>query len=291
MHVNFISSKDTGETHIIYVLSYNEDIMQGSEAYNIIKELFETLLDNYQKEEQIIRGSDFVFESVRLMAYKIHKVGLKRGGSYIESPKWLVNKKAAINPKNIKDDKCFQYAIVLSLSYNEIKKKQLENIFKKTKREDINFSSHQRVWKHFEQSNESIALNVLFSSQNNEEIGLVYGSGHNFKRENNAVLLMINDSDDTEKNLQFGITNKTELFSSKWLRSKKEEIINGDNSFQNALNDALDYQRIKRNPQRISKTKPYISQYNWKDIEFPSHKKDWKKFEQNNSLEYIRIST
>ena len=54
MHVNSISSKDTGETYIIYVLSYNEDIMQGSEAYNIIKELFEILLDNYQKEEQII---------------------------------------------------------------------------------------------------------------------------------------------------------------------------------------------------------------------------------------------
>ena len=44
-------------------------------------------------------------------------------------------------------------------------------------------------------------------------------------------------------------------------------------------NDALDYQRIKK---EISKIKPYISQYNWKDVEFPSHKKNWKKFEQNN---------
>ena len=43
----------------------------------------------------------------------------------------------------------------------------------------------------------------------------------------------------------------------------------------------LDYQRIKKDPQRISKLKSYINQYNWKDIKFPSDK-DWKKFEQNN---------
>ena len=44
----------------------------------------------------------------------------------------------------------------------------------------------------------------------------------------------------------------------------------------------MDYQRIKKDLQKISKLKPYINQYNWKDINFPSHKEDWKKFEQNN---------
>ena len=34
--------------------------------------------------------------------------------------------------------------------------------------------------------------------------------------------------------------------------------------------------------QRISKVKSFINHYNWKDINFPSHLKDWKKFEQNN---------
>ena len=36
-------------------------------------------------------------------------------------------------------------------------------------------------------------------------------------------------------------------------------------------------------PQRISKIKPFIDEYNWKDIKFPSNLKDWKKFEQNNN--------
>ena len=42
-----------------------------------------------------------------LSGYKLHKVCLKRGRSYIKSPEWLVNKRATINPKNKKDDKCF----------------------------------------------------------------------------------------------------------------------------------------------------------------------------------------
>ena len=36
----------------------------------------------------------------------LNKISLNRGGSYIDSPKWLKNKNAAINPKS-KDDKCF----------------------------------------------------------------------------------------------------------------------------------------------------------------------------------------
>ena len=52
--------------------------------------------------------------------------------------------------------------------------------------------------------------------------------------------------------------------SSEWLRSKKESITNDDNCFQNALNVSLDYKRIKKDPQKISKRKPYINHYNWK---------------------------
>ena len=46
---------------------------------------------------------------------------------------------------------------------------------------------------------------------------------------------------------------------------------------------------MKKNPQRISKIKPFIDQYNWKEIDFPSHSKDWKKFEQNNKTIALNI--
>ena len=44
----------------------------------------------------------------------------------------------------------------------------------------------------------------------------------------------------------------------------------------------LNYQNIEKNAQRISNIEPFINQYNWEGIGFPSHKKDWKKLEQNN---------
>ena len=53
-----------------------------------------------------MRGSRFVFDSVQLLYYKLHKISLNRSGSYIDSTKWLKNKKATINPK-YNDDKYF----------------------------------------------------------------------------------------------------------------------------------------------------------------------------------------
>ena len=96
--VNFISSKDTGETRTIYICSNNESIMLGRDKDDIIRELLRSFLHNYQEELKIIKESDFVFESVKLMDYKLHRVRLRSGGSYIKSPEWLANK-TTINPK------------------------------------------------------------------------------------------------------------------------------------------------------------------------------------------------
>ena len=57
----------------------------------------------------------------------------------------------------------------------------------------------------------------------------------------------------------FTVKNLSESNSLGWLRGKKETIISGDNDFENALDDALDYQNIETGPQRISKLKPHIS--------------------------------
>ena len=69
----------------------------------------------------MIKGSDFFFESVDLMDYKLHRVRLNRGGSCIKFPKWLENKKAAINPKNENDDECLRWSIICVLNYNDFK--------------------------------------------------------------------------------------------------------------------------------------------------------------------------
>ena len=81
--------------------------------------------------------------------------------------------------------------------------------------------------------------------------------------------------------------------SSDWLKNKGATINpkNKDNEcFKYAIIAALHHQEIERNPQRISKLKPSVNRYNWKDIEFPSYSKDWGKFEQNNKSIALNIS-
>ena len=98
---------------------------------------------------------------------------------------------------------------------------------------------------------------------------------------------MIND--EANNCYYFAVKNLSELNSLGWLRGKKEAIINGDNDFQNALDDALNYQTIEKDPQRISKLKPYINKYNWEGIEFPAGPKEWGKFERNNKTIALNI--
>ena len=90
----------------MHTKSNNIEIMMGNETDEIIEDLFESLLQNYQEGlEEKKRESEFVFDCVDLQHYDLHKRSLNRGGSYIDSPEWLKNKKATINPKN-NDDKC-----------------------------------------------------------------------------------------------------------------------------------------------------------------------------------------
>ena len=169
----------------------------------------------------------------------------------------------------IKDNKYFQWSIIGGLNYNTIKEKELKKSLK-FKRVDTDFSSQQRYWENFE--NNSIAINVL--SHNSEEIRLAYKSSYN-KRKNQAILVMIKD--EANNYYYFAIKNLSELNSLGWLRGKKEAIINNNNNnnndFQNALDDALNYQTIEKDPQRIPKLKPYINKYNWEGINFLKNQK------------------
>ena len=42
------------------------------------------------------------------------------------------------------------------------------------------------------------------------------------------------------------------------------------------------WRKKKKNPQRVTKIKPFINKYNWEGINLPSEEDDWKKIEKNN---------
>ena len=120
METNFISSKDSDETRAIHAESDNAEMMMGSKTNEIIENLFKSFLQRYQEGfEESMRGSEFIFDSVEALYYDLSKISLSTGGSYIDSPKGLKNKKAAINPKT-NNNKCFQYALTVTLNYEQI---------------------------------------------------------------------------------------------------------------------------------------------------------------------------
>ena len=81
--------------------------------------------------------------------------------------------------------------------------------------------------------------------------------------------------------------------SPEWLKNKKVTT-NAQNTkdnkcFQYAIIAALNYRNINHNPERISKLKPFIDNYNWDNIDFPAGHKDYSAFEKNNSDIAINI--
>ena len=116
--INFISLRPgSDETRVMHTRSVNEEFMNGSDTDEIITELFKSLLQRYQENlHEKMRGSDFTFDGVNFFYYDFNKISISRGGSYIDSPKWLKDKKSTINQKN--NDYVFNIALNLDKIYD-----------------------------------------------------------------------------------------------------------------------------------------------------------------------------
>ena len=165
--INFTSLRPgSDETRVMHTRSVNEEFMNGSDTDEIIKELLKSLLQRYQENlQEKMKGSDFEFDGVNFLYYDFNKISIGRGGSYVDSPKWLKDKKSTINQKN-NDHKCFQYAVTLALNIHKINDhperiSKIKPLIKEYNWKDIDFPSTSKDWKKFELNNE-IALNILY---------------------------------------------------------------------------------------------------------------------------------
>ena len=116
--INFFTAKEPIKVHEMYRTSKKIKILTDHEKDEIVEELFGSLLQKYHYAlGKTQEGNNYVFDSIAALYYKLRKTSLHRQESYIDSPEWLKNKKATINSKkNKKDDKCFQYAIMVALT-------------------------------------------------------------------------------------------------------------------------------------------------------------------------------
>ena len=135
----------------------------------LLKNFFESFLQKYEENLQNkMRRSEFEFDGVNFLYYNFNKISLNRGGSYIDSPKWLKDNKSTINPIN-NDDKYFQYAFTLALNLDKIRKNpqrisKIKPFIDQYNWKDIDFPSTSKDWRKLE-LNKEIALNVLYVPQ------------------------------------------------------------------------------------------------------------------------------
>ena len=187
--------------------------MSGSDVDDAVNDLLRTLRENYSDDLTRMDGSEYHFERVVLLKYKLHKISLRRGGSYIDSPKWVKNKHGTTNSKN-EDDKCIIYATIASLNHDKIDNhperiSKLRPYINDYSWHGLEFPAKPVDWRRFEQNNRSIALNILFVPNGTKDIRLAYKSKYNVKHENKVILLMIGDG---EKWHYLAVKNLPRLF-------------------------------------------------------------------------------
>ena len=201
------------ERFIKYIDSDGVMMRYGSNV-DVINELHDSLGENYEKESNRLRGSNFIFSSVDLTYLEVTKINLKRVGTFVSTPEWIFNKKAIINPNNFDDEFCFAWSIIISIHYNEIGRDH--NRISKLKRfinnydwSDINFPTDKRDWNRFEKQNFSVALNIFSAHESVKKFDNIRISKFNRTRPHKVVLLMITDG---EKRHFTSVRSETRLF-------------------------------------------------------------------------------
>ena len=175
------------------------EIMIGKDNDDIAEELFKSFIQKYEENLQNkMRGSDFEFDGVSFLYYDFNEISLNSSGSYIDSPKWLKDKKSTINPKN-NDDKCFQYAVTLALNLDKINKhpqriSKIKPFMDQYNWKDIDFPPTNKDWKKFELNNE-VVLIILYVPHNTRKIQIAYKSKNNLTCNKQVILLIITNGE------------------------------------------------------------------------------------------------
>ena len=177
--------------------------MRGIDTNNVLNRLIESFTQRYQEGlETRMRGNSYVFNHVKRLEYHFHKISLSRGSSSIRTLEWIANEKCTINPKNTKDIRCYLYAIVTALNFdnNPNRPERISNLVPLIPNYNwgvINFPAAPKEYSDFETNNGTIALNIFSITHKEIDIRPCYIFKFNKTREHYAHLLMITDG--TEK--------------------------------------------------------------------------------------------
>ena len=87
--VVFIKVNDPFDRYIEYVDSDSLILRHADDTQVFISNLYDSLLENFERKKHSLRGSNLVFDGIELTLVQFIKRKLKRGGSYIPTPDWI----------------------------------------------------------------------------------------------------------------------------------------------------------------------------------------------------------
>ena len=192
----FTKVNNESERQVQYIDFDNLKLGNGDNTERFIKEIYDLLLQNFEQKENSLRGSKFVFSGIDLILIQFLELKLRRDGSYIPTPERINVKKAIINHKNTKDERCFAYSIIVSIHFEEIGKNshrtsKLKPFIDNYDWTDIIFPSKQKDWDKFEINNKDVLLNILSAHETKNKINIIRVSKFNRKRKLQVILFMI----------------------------------------------------------------------------------------------------
>jgi len=187
--------RDGSDEYTAPIWSSAHTVMEGMDMEEFLDEMRAYLMQQYEMMLNTMEASDYVFVRIVEMTYHCHRVDLNRGGSYIELPDWVKNKKCCINPKNKDDDKCFKWAVIAALHHKDIgdhpeRISKLRSYIDRYDWSGIEFPTPSTQWKKFEKQNPNVALNVLVIEAE-KEIRQGYISKYNTERPKCADVLIV----------------------------------------------------------------------------------------------------
>ena len=183
-------------------LSFSDNVicMPSSNTNEISRQLLTSLYKKFQDDLELSgESSSFVYESVEECNIHFHKIDLRRGASFIDTPEWLKHKKVTINPENVNYVYCFVYAAAIALYHSELRKnpggisKKLDILVHDFNWNDIDFRASYKDYTTFERLNSDVTLNVLYVSFEEENLCPEYISDRNFDKKDQVILLKISD--------------------------------------------------------------------------------------------------
>ena len=97
------------KNELFYVKTKNKKLYIEDNKVEYYQKACSKLMNNVELLE--LRGSGWHFQRINSLTMKQSRYILTNGGSYIDLPKWIKDKKAIINIKNT-DEKCFLWALI-----------------------------------------------------------------------------------------------------------------------------------------------------------------------------------